>query len=75
MKISYLELKQAVYVMMSVFGGFLILMAFHSVSASAAAQEPFTEVMTALVLIIAGTLFLFFGLTTYFIKDDPDVWR
>lgn len=72
MKISYFEMKEAVYIMMALLGLVLLAIAFIPFGTGV---TPITQQCTSLFLLFAGSLCLFFSLTTFIIRDDPDVWR
>ena len=72
MQFSYLELKDAVYKMMAVLGIVFLLM---SLLPFTAGVTQVTHLASSICLFLAGIVFLLFSLTTFLIRDDPDVWR
>jgi hypothetical protein len=70
MRWSYPELKKLLYLALSAFGVILLFISWRSSLSS----EP-ASVITYLVLLIGGLVLLLFGAVTYFLRDDPDVWR
>lgn len=67
---SYIDLKAAVYVLLTICGLGLLAGSF-----ILARSEDAVNQLTSLVMLISGSGITFFGVLTYMLKDDPDVWR
>lgn len=69
---SYHELKRLIFVLETLLGMFLTAIAWWLLS------PPGTPIVSAVVGIIIGITGLagvLFGVTTFIIRNDPDVWR
>lgn len=64
------EMKLTVYSTMTLFSIVLLLLAFRL---SHEARMP--EAITSIVLFAVGCGLLMFGILTYVLREDPDVWR
>ncbi len=74
MKVSYFELKEAVYVMIPALGAILLFISFFSLNFASNTVAPVSDLVSGIVLAIAGIACMLFGLTTWIIRDDPQVW-
>jgi len=72
---SYRNLKEALYVMHVLLGVSLIIAAVVLFNTTASATEPICYTLPAIVLVIVGVGCVFFGVETYLLRDDPDIWR
>jgi len=74
MNFSNRDLLTALYCFIAILGLILIGFAWYVWAQSEAAQEPFSYWVTAIVLLIVGIVLVMFGIETYIVRDDPDVW-
>lgn len=72
---SYHELKKVLYLVQSLVGIVLIVYSAILFSTSAEHVEPICYLIPAGVLAVVGVFCLFFGVETYLLRDDPDIWR
>lgn len=72
---SYRNLKEALYVMHVLLGVSLIIAAVVLFNTTASATEPICYILPGIVLVIVGVGCVFFGVETYLLRDDPDIWR
>lgn len=75
MNVSLHDIKKAVYLGMTALGAFLLIAAFHMMRSSNTVAEPVGIIISAAILIFAALICIFFGMVTFIIQDDPDVWR
>ena len=75
MEISYQQLKKTIYISLSVLGFVFLLCGFIFDQLRASCPEPISMDIAATDLALVGILCLCFGCTTYFLRDDPDIWR
>jgi hypothetical protein len=66
---SWHELKLTLYIVLALSGAGMVATSFFIPNA---ARLP--DAIGALVLLCTGVGMLFFGLTTYLIRDESDVW-
>lgn len=74
MKLSYHDIKEAVYIWMTLLGAFFVILACIIFQSAHGLAAPVGFLLTAAVLFLAGLLCIFFGLVTFLIRDDPEVW-
>ncbi len=72
---SYPKLKLMVYVAETVLGIVLLGISWYSFQQSVYSVNPFVIIVPAIILLAVGCLCILFGVETYFLKDDPDIWR
>jgi len=72
---DYQNLKQAVYVMLVLLGVTLIIAAVVLLNTTAVATEPICYIVPGVILMGVGIACVFFGVETYFLRDDPDIWQ
>lgn len=75
MNFSYHDFKEALYVLQTVLGLFFVCIGVLLLNTTATASHEIFHVVPALILVIVGTVCVFFGVETYLLRDDPDVWR
>jgi len=75
MFLRYYELKELIYAGQTVLGIILVLVSFYQLYLSASASAPLLNLLTALILAVVGGGCIFFGIETYLLRDDPDIWR
>jgi hypothetical protein len=71
---SYHDYKEALYVLQTLFGFLFVFMAFLLNTTAPAGLEVF-HIVPAIILVIVGIGCIFFGVETYLLRDDPDIWR
>lgn len=72
---SYIQLKQLLYIGMTLTGIILVGVAAFETRACFSADEGIIHALTALISFLMGSVCVFFGLETYILRDDPDIWR
>jgi len=75
MNFSLEDLKEALYISETIFGLFLLVLAFFVLKSALASCESLYYLIPALGIFLAGIACLVFGIGTYIVRDDPDVWR
>ncbi len=75
MFLTYHELKELLYIGLSLIGGLLTILSFYQFHLASSASDPFVNILTAMILAIVGSVCIFFGIETYILRDDPDIWR
>ena len=72
---TYRDLKWALYIMQVLLGGSLIIASAVLFNTTALATEPICYIVPGAIMMIVGISCLFFGVETYLLRDDPDIWR
>ena len=72
---NYSEMKLALYGLETVLGVLLVIAALVFFGQSQSAQEPITYLFPAVVLMCVGFICVLFGIETYLMREDPDIWR
>jgi hypothetical protein len=67
---SYHDLKATLFITLPIFGCLLMFLGWN-----AAAKPDAVSLLSSLVLMAGGAGLVLFGLVTFLLKDDPDVWR
>jgi hypothetical protein len=67
---SYHDLKATIYIMLPGFGCLLVALGLYN-----SAKSDAISLLTSLLMIAGGAGLILFGLVTFLLKDDPDVWR
>jgi predicted phage tail protein len=75
MNFSYHEMKEALYILQSVLGVLLIIISITLFNTGGGVLHPICNVVPAVVLMVIGSSCVFFGVETYLLRDDPDIWR
>lgn len=75
MNLTYHDIKEALYVLQTLFGCGLIFASMSLFNNASATVDLIGYVIPAIVLMIVGITCVLFGAETYFLRDDPDVWR
>lgn len=75
MKLSIHDLKEAMYIAQTMFGFMLLAIGVYMLQSSGTATDFATSLITGVILSIVGIGSLFFGLETYILKDEEDIWR
>jgi hypothetical protein len=75
MRISMHDLKEAMYIVQTMFGFILLALGIHTLQMGKSSGDFATALITGVVLAIVGVGCLFFGLETYILKDEEDIWR
>jgi len=73
--LSYRNLKEAVYIMLVLLGVMLIIAAVVLFNTTSFATEPICYILPGTIVMIVGIICVFFGVETYLLRDDPDIWR
>jgi hypothetical protein len=72
---SYHELKKLIYEVETGLGIVAFVAAWFLTRNPVTASTPVCAMLPATVLVLSGFICLLFGLTTYLLRDDPDIWR
>lgn len=75
MNFSLKDLKEAVYVFETIFGLLLLIPAFLVLKAAKTDGDALFDLIPGIALVIAAITCIGFGVGTYLVRDDPDVWR
>lgn len=75
MRFSYHDLKMALYCSMTVLGAVLIAFAAYIFRRGQADLDPFAYTLPAIILAIVGFFCLLFGVETFILRDDSDIWQ
>lgn len=75
MKISMHDLKEAMYIVQTMFGFILLALGIYVLQTSRSSEDFATSLIMGSILAVVGVGTLFFGLETYILKDDEDIWR
>lgn len=73
--LSYHELKKFIYIGLTALGVLFLVFSWHCFNVARAGSGDFSEGLTALILLVVGSGCLLFGIETYLLQDDPDIWR
>lgn len=75
MNFTYHDIKEALYVLQTLLGLVLIVVSVNLLNTTAAAIHPICHIVPAVTLMSVGIVCVFFGVGTYLLRDDPDIWR
>jgi hypothetical protein len=75
MYLSYQDIKGTLYVVLTLVGLGFLPSAFYCFSLMSASVDPVTYLIPGVILLFVGSVSTFFGLETYLLRDDPDIWR
>lgn len=75
MNFTYRDLKGTLYLLETLLGVVLIGAAIVFINATPLASHPLWYVFPGAILLMVGIACVFFGIETYFLRDDPDIWR
>ncbi|CAN5568581.1 hypothetical protein BH10CYA1_BH10CYA1_60500 [soil metagenome] len=69
------DLKEGLYIAQTFFGFLLVGLAIYLLQSSCGDLEQITSSIAGVILLCVGIFMIFFGLETYILKDDADIWR
>lgn len=72
---SYRDLKTILYCLGTICGVAMLLLSCHLFRIADAAPDPASYLISAMVLLVVGLITILFGLDTFLLRDDPDIWR
>ena len=72
---SYIDLKKLIYIGETVLGVLLLVLALHQLHLASVSADPLSNAITAAILFAVSTACLVFGIDTFILREDPDVWR
>jgi len=75
MDLSYLETKTLVYWSQTLLGGLMVAVAVYLSGLASADADPFVYLIPAAILFVVGIFCLIFGVETYMLRDDSDIWQ
>lgn len=67
---AWTELKFILYIWMTAFSAVLLVLCFNL---SRSTSLP--DTISAVTLLVTGCILLIFGVLTYVLREDPDIWR
>jgi hypothetical protein len=75
MNFSLEELKEALYISETLFGIFLLVPAYLVLKMAVTGSDSLYNLIPGIGLLFAAITCIIFGIGTYLVRDDPDVWR
>lgn len=72
---SYKNLKLMIYAGETMLGFILATISIYMWQLSSNCSDPFTFIIPAIIILLVGLICILFGVETYFLRDDPDIWR
>jgi hypothetical protein len=74
MNFSLHNLKLSLYVLETLFGVVLLVLAYLSLKLALNSSEGLFYAIPGLVLLAMGIACLIFGFEAFILRDDPDIW-
>lgn len=74
MQLRYYELKEIIYIAETLLGVLLLLTSAWQYKLAAAVVQPASHVISAIILFVVGVICIFFGVETFLLRDDPEIW-
>ncbi len=74
MMITIHDLKEFLYVVQTILGFLCVGMALLLLQ-SCGQPDSISSIVSGLILLLVGIFALFFGLETFLLRDDADIWR
>lgn len=74
MNFSLHDLKESLYIVETLFGVFLLVLAYFALERAFASPDIVFYLIPGLALAIVGGACVLFGVETFFLRDDPDIW-
>jgi len=71
----YTELKEILYFAITFLGIIFLLAGIYQYLQALWATVPITHMVTSFILCVMGIICVMFGIETYMLRDDPDIWR
>jgi hypothetical protein len=75
MHFSIHDIKAALYVLQTLIGIFLLGLSICLFQTAGSQLEPISQLVCAVVIFAVGACSTFFGIETFLLRDDPDIWR
>jgi len=75
MNISTHDLKEALYIVQTILGFLCVGLALFMLQSSGGLIDSICSIISGLILLCVGIFALFFGLETFLLRDDADIWR
>ena len=72
--LSYQDLKKVLYILQTILGIAMVILSNRLWIAATTNGDPVNEI-AALGLFVAGLMCTVFGIMTYLLRQDPDIWR
>ena len=72
---SYPEYKKLIYLALGIGGIGLLVISWYFANINEASSDPLGYVIPSALLFFAGTASLLFCLESFYLRDDPDIWR
>lgn len=69
------DLKEALYIVQTILGFLAIGLSLIVLQSCGNQTEPICSIISGVILFAVGVFAIFFGLETYLLKDDADIWR
>ncbi|PWT98649.1 MAG: hypothetical protein C5B53_06485 [Candidatus Melainabacteria bacterium] len=74
MNFSLHDLKESLYILETLFGVILLVLAYLSLKLAWTGPDGLFYVVPGLVLFCMGIACLLFGIESVILRDDPDIW-
>ena len=72
---SYQDIKGTLYAVQTLVGLLLLTAALYLFHLMPTSFEPISYAIPGVILLVVGGGCTFFGIETYLLRDDPDIWR
>ncbi len=73
--VNYRELRKLLYCLQAAMGCLFLVLAWHLLCEARVAVDALSLIVSGAILSIVGSACIVFGLDTYLLRDDPDIWR
>lgn len=74
MNFSLHDLKESMYILETLFGIFLLVLAYFALERALASPDVLFYLIPGLALLLVGGFLVLFGVETVILRDDPDIW-
>lgn len=74
MNFSLHDLKESLYILETLFGVFLLALAYFALERALASPDVLFYLIPGLALLAAGGACVFFGIEAYILREDPEIW-
>lgn len=69
------DLKKLLYFGQTTLGVLLLIAAWFLFQQARVADNQFVYIIPGVIVALTGSACLIFGIDTYILRDDPDIWR
>jgi hypothetical protein len=74
MNFSLLELKESLYVIETLFGVFLLVLAYSTLRMAFNTCDCLYYLIPGLALLVVSGACIMFGIEAFILRDDPEIW-